>query len=90
MAASPSKEDLAAFHEALAASYTALDELKTDVKSALDDVQAARDEARSLFGTPEATSVFGNALSNIHLAGRAIADAIDALPALDEDDVSEA
>jgi hypothetical protein len=86
---SPSKEDLAAYRAALGAAYAALDEAKTDIDLALDDVQAARDEARSLYGTPEATSVFSNAIADIHLAARAIADAIDGLPALDEGDVEE-
>jgi hypothetical protein len=83
----PAPEDLAAYEAALAAAYAALDEAKTDVDLALDAVEAARDEARRMYGTPEATSIFSGAISNIHLAARALADAIDALPALDENDV---
>jgi hypothetical protein len=83
----PAPEDLAAYEAALASAYAALDEAKTDVDFALEDVEGARDEARRVFGTPEATSAFSNAIADIHLAGRALADAIDALPALDENDV---
>ena len=80
----PGLEDLAAYREALGRAYAALDEAKTDVDFALDDVQATRDEARRVFGTPEATSGFSNVLSDLHLVARAIADAMDALPPLDE------
>ena len=82
--ASPAPEDLAAYEAALRAAYEKLDEAKTDVDLALDDVQSARDEARGMYGTPEASSIFGKAIADIHLAGRVIADAIDALPPLDE------
>jgi hypothetical protein len=90
MTASVSKEDLEAVNTKLAVAYAALDEAKSGVDLAIDDVQAARDEARRVFGTPEATSSFSNPLANAHLAARALADAIAELPALDEGDVEEA
>jgi hypothetical protein len=89
MLTSPSAEDLEAFNERLAAAYATLDEAKTCVEAGLDAVEETRDEARRIFGTPEATSAFGNVLSDIHLAARTIASAIAGLPALDEGDANE-
>jgi hypothetical protein len=44
----------------------------------------------ALFGTPEeATSSFGNALAEIHLASRALTDALASLPAFDEGGANE-
>ena len=85
----PSAEDLGAFNERLAAAYATLDEAKTCVEAGLDAVEDTRDEARRIFGTPEATSAFGNVLSDIHLPARTIASAIAGLPAIDENDVEK-
>jgi hypothetical protein len=90
MAASPSKEDVAAYQAALGAAYAAIDAAKTDVDFALDDVETARDEARSIYGTSDATSAFNGAIADLHLAARAIADARNNLPSLDENDVDKA
>ena len=80
----PSAENLEAFNERLAAAYATLDDAKICVEAGLDAVEETRDEARRICGTPEATSAFGNVLSDIHLATRALNDAIDALPPLNE------
>ena len=89
MTASFSKEDLDAYREALGAAYATLDEASTHTDLARDDIERARDEARSAYGTAEATSVFNNALASIKLAARAITDAIVELPPLDEGDGEE-
>jgi hypothetical protein len=89
MTTSPSKEDLDAYRERLGAAYAALDAAGASVDLARDDVEEARDAASTAFGTPEATSIFSDAISDCTLAARAIADAVDALPPLDEDDGKE-
>jgi selenocysteine lyase/cysteine desulfurase len=86
---SPPKESLEAYEGALGRAYAAFDEAKTTADLALDAVEEARDEARSLYGTPEATSIFSDAISDAKRAAKAFADAINALPALDENDVTE-
>jgi hypothetical protein len=89
MTTSPSKENLAAYEAALASAYTALDAAGASVDLARDDVETTRDEAHAIYGAPEVSNIFSDALSNLNLAARAIADAIEALPALDEDDAEE-
>jgi hypothetical protein len=84
--ASVSKEDLVAYNETLAAAYKAIEAAKNAVDVAIDDLEAARDAARRVHGTPEATSSFSNALGDLHLASRVIARAIDDLPPLDDGD----
>ena len=86
MADHPTKEELTAYNECLAFALRSIDEAKTHVEYAHDSVEAARDAARTAFGTAGATSAFGNTLSDLALATRAIADARDGLPALDEGD----
>jgi hypothetical protein len=80
----PTKAD--AYEAALKTAYASLEAAKNAVDFALDDLETARDEARRIYGTPEATSSFGNALSDLHLASRVITHAIDDLPPLDEGD----
>ena len=88
-APTPSKEDLAAYEAALADAHAAIDTAKTAADFALDDVQAARDEARKTYDTSTATRIFSDVIRDINLAARALRDAIDGLPALDEGDGEE-
>jgi hypothetical protein len=89
MTPSPSNKDLDAYRERLAAAYATLDEAKTGVEAGLDAVEGARDEARKLHDTATATNIFNNILADIHLAARALTDAIAGLPPLDETGVEE-
>jgi hypothetical protein len=73
-----------AYEAALKTAYASLEAAKNVVDFTRDDLEAARDEARRIYGTPEATSSFGNALSDLHLASGVITHAIDDLPPLDE------
>jgi hypothetical protein len=89
MTTSLPKEDLTAYRERLAAAYAAVEAVKTGIDFARDAVEEARDEARSLFGTPEATSAFNNPLADLSLASRATDDALNGLPAIDEGGANE-
>jgi hypothetical protein len=84
MTSAPSKESLNAYEAALGAACARLDDARNGIDEALEEIEKAKDEARSLYGTPEATSIFSDAISGAKRAAKAIADAIDALPALDE------
>ena len=89
MGTSPSKEDLAAYREALGAAYAALNEAAAQTAYAHDHVEAASDETRRMYGTDAATSAFADALLATSDANLAVINAIDALPPLDEEDSDE-
>lgn len=86
MAASISKEDLDAYTEALAAAYRTLEAVGTRIGNAHDDVERAADEARRNHDPATATRLFQAVLADIGLADRAIGDAQDGLPPIDEGD----
>jgi hypothetical protein len=81
---SPTPEALAAYEDRLKEAHASTEQAKTALDFAIDDVQAARDEARALFGTPEATSSFNETLGDLQLAARVAANALRKLPAIDE------
>jgi hypothetical protein len=83
-ATSPTPEDLAALNEALGDAHAAIDETETAADFALDAVETARDRHREAFGTAGATSNFGDSLSDLHVARRALTDVLRNLPPIDE------
>jgi hypothetical protein len=86
MTASPSKENSAAYHAALAVAIATVEGAKALAEDAVDDVQIARDETLRSFGTSVATTNFNNPIADIRLAIGALANALADLPALPEND----
>ena len=84
MKAPPAKETLAVYEAALGAAYTLLDEMRNGIDDARDEIERAKDAARELYDPSSAASIFNGVLAGVDLAARAIVDAIDDLPAIDE------
>ena len=89
MAANISKEDLAAFNEALADTYAAFDTVRNKLDEARDNVERLKTVARRVYDPSTAASIFNGVLSDADLANRATADAINGLPAIDEGEQQE-